>query len=425
MQERADAVQAAVNSQDPSCIIKTLDEDCLSYIFHNLHVSPSSGKTSLPSLISACQASKSCKFLSICSKDMKTDIDASRVDRIDDDAAVSGHGDKNLHKSRFILRDLVGGRSITLNAPDGARLIIYRDLDPTSEKRFAVTYALAVPTPHGLVCTAFDLDAAVRIFSGHDTNMGIFHVDDLKIRRSKQLLLPTFEDDEVDTELLAGVYTTDETENDVSNIFLHVSKTANIFLGGDEAAACVAISTSRTSCEPLSNKLYCLKTDSFRSLCDFFGYADVPFVARCRTGPSDDDCHIQFVNTAESLNMPTENASSLGNIDVKNVQPAGKRRRTGARGDLKSYVMVASFDLVTKRGRYKRIAPQWAVIKAEEEEYNRCRAGRGVVYDERIAHDTDSENNDEGLDDDDDEDGSDDPSALVSRAFALALKRVF
>jgi len=411
VQMRGDALRASIESQGPETggNICKLGEDGMSYVYNRLHLS-TNGKTSIPSLVSVCQANKACKFFSYCFKNMKTEIDASRVDRIDGNDAVSGPDDRNLHKSRFVLREIIGGRSILLkavassttieNAPDGARLLIYRDMDPESEKRYTVVYALAVPTPAGFVCTPFDLDTAVQLFSGHDTKHGVFHIEDLKIKRAKTSLLPTFEDNEIEEQLFVEMYSAEEKMSDVSNIFINVHKTNNIFDGyfSDAPVAPITISTSFTTCVPLSCKSYCMATDDFRSICDFLGYADPCVVARCRVGADEDDCYIKLKHTIESYRAPTPKVKEIGKVDTRNIKPTGMRRLTGARGDMRSYITVAALDSQTTRGRLKRTAPQWSAMKESENEFNRQKIARGEYgnyKDARFAHDTDSENEDE------------------------------
>ena len=400
LKERKDAIESSINSQHASCMIGHLECDVLSYIHSNVQKAPN-GKVSLPSLVSTCQLNKTCKFFSLSFKDLRTDIDATFIDRIDDERAVAGPDDKNLHKSRFILRNIVGGCSIMLkcgnsafsNAPDGARFLIYRNVDPNGgERRYSIVFALAVPTENGLLCTPFDLDSAVRLLSGHDIKSGVFRTDDYKIKRYSEILMPTFEDDAINSCLFADMYSTEIKLNDVSNVFLNVWKTSNIFGGCDAAPeiAPLTISTSVTTCLPINAKVYFLSTGDFESLCDFLGRADTCAVARCRMGGGDDDCYVKFKNTVESEFAPKTKAVDVGNVDVKNVKPAGERRKTGEIGDLKSYMMVAAEQFLTSRGRFKRTAPQWKLIRKAERD--------GNFRDNRIAHDTDSEQDDDGCD---------------------------
>lgn len=394
VQERQRVIMDSIAAQEETSIIRMLNHDTLMQVC--LEISLSANKTTnVPCAIALSQVAKTCRYFALCYKDIKTDIDAV-VDRHDEADATSGRKDMNLYKSRFFLRSIKGGRHLLLkereidkfkDAADGASIIIYRDVNPCSDRRFHVVCALAVPIALGFICTPFDIDAGVRLLSGHDIKCGIFHNEDLRMRRARVYHFPVYEDDEVDG--MTEMHTEEEKQNDRLVVSLNVTKSRTVFEGvkANELISTTSIETSKTTCEPLSERCYHMSTKTHHSLCVFFGYGEPTILARCRTGESDDECHILEKNTVEFQRGPKTIAKRCGAVEVSNIQPPHKRRQVGARADSTNYVLLDAQSHITARGRYKRTAPAWQRIKDWEDATN--------LIDDRIAHDTDSEAEDE------------------------------
>lgn len=401
---RKTVLSAAHASQHPESLIGTLDTDPLFLAYHNIHKSRKTGQTTLPGIIAACQAAKACKLFALAFHDMKTDIDATEVVRIDGEGAVGGGMDRNLYKQRFLLKKIVGGRTIEVDSTDSTlkHVIAFRDMDPTSERRYSVTVAVAARHPQGWLCIPLCLDDAVRMFSGHDTKSSLFHIDDMRIRATNDFVVKTEMDDEVDEEQYAGMYTSCEKAYDVVSLSVRVYKSKlgpfKDTVREEDGTYCrFVFATSKSSCGSLGSMFFRFKATSFEQFCGLLGYTDPTFVARCRTGPDPaDDCYIPFSHTVQALTGTTD-AKRSSKIDPSNIISNGRRRRSGERGDLKSYVASEGSSHVTNRGRLKRSAAAWATIKAEEDENNAKRRalGKPEERDNRICHDSASEAEDE------------------------------
>ena len=408
--ERLTAEEAAIASQPADSIVQRLGIDTLHHLVHNImpHGTLDSTFQTLPSLIATMQLAKTCKFFNLAFKGVKLAIDATRVDRMDrpdlDQSAgptACGDADRNLYKQRFLLREIEGGVECNLSRPPEIdeplgefehTLLIYRDLDATSAHLGAVTIALAARRRHGgnggRLCLSLDLDDAVRLLSGHDTNNGFFHLENLEVRRITSKRFGVAENVEVHRGVYKELFTDRDRLNDAVTVELFSRRNKSVF-GASGGFAPICFETSITTCRPFDCKFLCLRPADFKDVCKFLGYAtETDFVARCRFGEDPDECYIRAEHTVDVQRRPPT-PSLFANISQANAVADGKRRRVGKRTDETNYVDASLTEHVTPSGKLKRTHPLWQSIHANEIAYNQLTGGNYV--DSRICHYSDEE----------------------------------